>query len=1140
MSALRLILVSLVYHWRIHLAVALGVAAGTAVLTGALLVGDSMQGSLRDLTLQRLGRIDEVLLADRFFRTALAEELAQQPQFAQHFTAAVPGILLQVSLEHPDSERPAQAGRVNLIGCNQAFWELFPNQPVEFPKEREIVLNQPLAEQLGAVVGDSVILRLPRLTSIPPDSALGRKTDTVQSHRLTVRHIVPATGAGRFDLRPSQQLPRNAMVSLDWLAEQLQRPGRANLLLVAGRNAATAPSPEAEALVPQILKPTLADFGIRVEATTRGYLNITSERMLLEPAAERAIQKALSGYTVQPALTYLANTIACGDRQIPYSTITAVNLATASPLGPLTTPEGKPIERLALGEIVLNTWAARELQAKPGDTIRVTYFEPESTDGEVRETTAAFRLAAIAELAGPAADPALTPEVPGVTDQSAIADWDPPFPFDAKRIRKQDEQYWDTYRATPKAFVSRPTGRSLWASRFGETTSLRVVPPGGQAGPFEVTSAVEHSLGQHAAELGFAFQPVKRQGLAASAGTTPFSVLFVSLSFFLILAAVMLVALLFRLGVEMRASQVGILLALGLGQRRIRCLFAVEGLIVASVGSLVGVALGIGYAALMLTGLRTVWLAAVVTPFLRLHGTPESLTLGYGSGVAVAVVAVAWSVRDIGRMAPRQLLAGETSTAAHLPTRVAKGRMIAWGLVLVALVTSFAGFTMSEEIRAGVFFGAGTLMLAAGVTAFRARLHSGATGPAIAMGRGNLARLALRNAARNPSRSTLTVGAIAASAFLIVSISAFRLDPSTQTPRLPSGNGGFALVAETDQPIYFDPNTPHGQAELGFSSDDMAAMKGTTIFSLRVKPGEDASCLNLYRPSQPRLLGVPDDLHLIDRFAFSAYREIDMGKRGVSPWLLNNGPPWDKDPDGTPRVAAVLDEAMAKYSLHLWRGVGETFEITDGRGHPLRLEVVGLLKGSVLQGDVLISEAAFRHYFPEIGGYRYFLVESPPAHQTVVQDVLRRVLGDYGFTVETTGRRLARLQAVQNTYLSTFQTLGGLGFLLGTFGLGAVQLRSVLERRRELALFRAVGFRRRTLAALVLWENACLLMTGLACGIAAAAVAVLPHFFTGGAAIPWLSLAGILLAVLVVGLMAGSAAVRAALAAPVLETLRGE
>lgn len=1143
MSTFRLILASLVYHWRIHLAVALGVAAGAAVLTGALVVGDSMRGSLRDLTLQRLGRIDEVLLAHRFFRARLAQELAAQPEFSSHFTAAVPGILLQVSLENPDSEHPARAGRVNLIGCTPSFWELFPDRPAKVPEGRQIILNQALAEQLGVAVGDPVIVRLPRLTSIPADSALGRKSETIQSHRLTVSQIVPATGPGRFDLRPSQQLPRNALVSLDWLADQLERPDQANLILVAGRTAATAPPLEADALLQRILKPSLADFGIRVERTKQGYLNITSERMLLEPAAERAIRDALPEHTVQPALTYLANTIACGDRQIPYSTITAVNLATEPPLGPFMTPEGKPIERLAFGEMALNTWAAGELQAKPGDKIRVTYFEPESTEGEVREKTAEFRLAAIAELTGAAADPAFTPEVPGVTDQTAIADWDPPFPFDAKRIRKQDEEYWDTYRATPKAFVSRPTGGPLWASRFGETTSLRVVPQetrGGQVGRPNEEQAVEESLRQHAAELGFLFQPVKRQGLAAATGTTPFSLLFLGFSFFIILAAVMLVALLFRLGVETRASQVGLLLALGLGQSRISRLFAIEGLFVAGLGSLAGVVLGIGYAALMITGLETLWLAAIVTPFLRLHVTAVSLAVGYLSGVAVAFAAVAWSVWRVGRVAPRQLLAGVTGPALHLPENTGRWRMIAWGLCVVAVVMSFAGLAMSEEIRVGVFFGAGALMLAAGLTTLRARLRSGATGPAVAVGRGNLARLALRNAARNPGRSTLTLGAIATAAFLIVSVSAFRLDPATKEPHLHSGNGGFALVAETDQPIYYDPNTPSGQAELGFSSEDTAAISGTKVFAFRVKPGEDASCLNLYRPRQPRILGVPDELALSDRFAFSSYREADNGKMGTAPQLLAGGPPWEKDPDGTPRVAAVLDEATAKYSLHLWGGVGETLEITDGHGRPLRLEIVGLLKNSLFQGDVLINEKALRHYFPEVGGYRYFLVQTPPSRQATVYGVLQRVLGDYGFAGETTGQRLARLLAVQNTYLSTFQTLGGLGLLLGTFGLAAVQLRSVLQRRRELALLRAVGFRRRTLAGLVLLENAVLLVTGLGCGVIAAAVAVLPHFFVGGATVPWVPLASILLAVLVAGLLAGLAAVHAALSAPVLGTLRGE
>ena len=90
-------------------------------------------------------------------------------------------------------------------------------------------------------------------------------------------------------------------------------------------------------------------------------------------------------------------------------------------------------------------------------------------------------------------------------------------------------------------------------------------------------------------------------------------------------------------------------------------------------------------------------------------------------------------------------------------------------------------------------------------------------------------------------------------------------------------------------------------------------------------------------------------------------------------------------------------------------------------------------------------------------------------------------------------RRLAEFQAVENTYLGIFQALGGLGLLLGTAGLGIVVLRSVMERRGELALMQAVGFDQRTLRRLVLSEHWLLITVGLFIGTAAAVVAVLPE-----------------------------------------------
>jgi ABC-type antimicrobial peptide transport system permease subunit len=136
--------------------------------------------------------------------------------------------------------------------------------------------------------------------------------------------------------------------------------------------------------------------------------------------------------------------------------------------------------------------------------------------------------------------------------------------------------------------------------------------------------------------------------------------------------------------------------------------------------------------------------------------------------------------------------------------------------------------------------------------------------------------------------------------------------------------------------------------------------------------------------------------------------------------------------------------------------------------------------------------------------------------------------------------RLNAFNAVQNTYLGTFQVLGGLGLLLGSAGLGIVVLRNVLERRGELALLIAVGFRRRGLQRLVLGEHAALLALGLGIGLAAAAVAVLPALLSPGTHLPYGSLALTLGAVLVNGLSWTWMATRVALRGRLLDALRNE
>jgi hypothetical protein len=374
---------------------------------------------------------------------------------------------------------------------------------------------------------------------------------------------------------------------------------------------------------------------------------------------------------------------------------------------------------------------------------------------------------------------------------------------------------------------------------------------------------------------------------------------------------------------------------------------------------------------------------------------------------------------------------------------------------------------------------------------------------------------------------------MAAASFLIVAISAFRLEPTA------AGTGGFELMAQSDQPIFADLNSRDGRQEL--LNDLPEILEGCQVVSLRVKPGDDASCRNLYQSRKPRILGVTPgmikhfDAPQIPKFSWASIEARKLHQH--NPWhLLDAGtPPGEGHP-----IPVVLDKNTAMYGLHLYRGVGEEFELQYDDATTVRFRVVGLLSNSILQGSLLISEDDLLRLFPDVSGYQYFLIRVPPAKQQQVTSTLERRLGDQGFDVTETRAVLAGLLAVQNTYLSTFQSLGALGLLLGTFGLGAVQLRNVLERRGELALLRASGFRRRRLAGLVMLENGFLLLCGLGAGIFSAFFAVLPHLGGGGASIPFSTLGIVLAVVLSVGVVVGLAAVRATLRAPLLAALRGD
>ena len=1120
----RLIVQSLTFYWRTNVAVFLGIATAVAVLAGALLVGDSVRGSLRDLVLLRIGNTDQIVMSTDFMRETLAADLSAHPDFAGSFDGVSPIVLAEGLVTTQTGN--GRVNQVRVYGVDDRFWRFHGVDEISGPEGRQALLSPALAEDLGTEQGATILVRVQRPSEIPLESIHGNKEDLGRTIRANVAAVVPRESLGEFSLDPAQGEVYAVFLPLRLVQQDLNIDQRVNLLLVSTRpenrdedgNAATA---ALENIVRSAAE--LGDLGLNLRLMepsgtmilegSGGLIDARKERIALEEATTLDLE-------ARPMFTYLVNSLGNGSREIPYSLVTATNLTTLVPRADtFSASDEEPI--------VLSDWAANDLGVSIGDRLSMEYYVW-ADPGQLLTRTADFEVAGVVPI--DTGDRDMAPNYPGITDSAAVVDWDPPFPIDLGRIRSVDEEYWDLYRTTPKAFISLDRGRELWQSRYGSISSVRFAPNRGQvnSAEFEETAAnYAKSLGTALASggIGLTVRSVRSESLEASRGATNFSEYFVYFSFFLVVSALLLAALFFKLSVEGRGREIGLLRSVGYTPAMLRRLFLIEGLLLSSVGAVIGIWGGVGYAWVLVTGLGTWWVGAVGTTAVSLHVSSMSLAAGAAGGIVAAMACIWATLRGLASVSERRLLAGqladETVGGSRGRNRLARVGSILLGGVGVLLVAG-AGTGFVE--RAAGFFGAGMAFLAASLCFLMVRFSRPSEKILEGQGWWPVSRLGLRNATHRPARSVTAIGMIASATFILISVDAFRRDTITNTgPN--SGLGGFTLRVESLLPLLQDPNGVEGQALLGLNGFD-----SVDVEAFRVRPGDDASCLNLYEPTNPRIVAPSNSFIERGRFAFRGAQASNDAER-ANPWQILHR----REPDGA--IPVIADANSMTYVLH--RELGEEIVIAQG-DRSIRLRLVAALDDSIFQGELLMSEENFLELFPEHEGYRLLLVETEPprAEETVLS--IEDALLDFGGSATPTADHLARFHQVENTYLSTFQMLGGLGLLLGTIGLGAVLLRNVLERRRELALMRALGYQQWDFLTMSMAETLALLLAGLLTGVASAFLATAPVVLDRGGRLPGTLVLGLLGGVLVVGLVASLSATVAALRSPLLPALREE
>jgi len=1108
-----------VRHHRKSLAGAwIGMVIASAILTGALVVGDSVRGTLKERALERLAGAHYALFSgDRTFTSTLAtnrrDELHESLKNGDSRERVTPiasfqepcasGLALRATASLANGT--ARANSIQVYGVGAGFWSFVGASPSTVPKPGEVLLNYVLAGQLGAKAGDEIILRIAKPGLLSGDAVLSPRSKQILALRLVVKGVLPAAQGGELALTSRSAATQNAFVDLTELSARVGIPGRANLLLVGPVQVNSKSA--VEFLQGNLAANwTLNDASLRVTNTLSGW-ELRSPRVFLDEPIRRAALEA-AGSNAIPLLTFLANLITHQTNGTPYSMVTAA--------GPPYTPAD-----LRDDEIVLTDWLAQDLNVREGETVEVVYFLPTS-GAQLVEATNRFKIRACVPVTGIYADKTLMPDFPGLEDADSTRDWDAGFPLQHE-IRPKDEAWWKEHRGTPKAYVSLKAGQQMWANRFGNLTAIRV----NQSGPADQAGFEKALLAAlKPADLGLRFAAVRDRALAGAAQSQDFGGLFIGFSLFLVVSALLLISLLFRFNLEERARELGTLLALGYTGRLVQRWLLGEAAVLAITGGLAGGFLGLGYAKAMLHGLATAWRAAVGSAPLEFHFTAGTLLMGFAASSIVAVVAVWLGLRKASRQPPTRLLAGHLDSPPPGVGSVRTSRRWLWLaaaaglssllLVLWALVDSSAG--------SGAFFGAGSLLLFASL-AFLSQKIRGDASPVRAES-WTLFDLGRQACSRRPGRSLATIMLLAIGTFLVVSIGVFRLQTGSENAQSApsSGTGGFQLLGESALPVSQDLRSDRGRDFYGMDPD---LMKDARFVPIRVHAGDDASCLNLNRAIQPRLLGVNPD-QLSGRFQITAAAK---GLRRDEAWGLLKS-------SGDDIIPAIGDANSITYAMG--KKVGDTLDYTDERGRAFKVRIVGALANSILQGSLVIDETAFLERFPGEQGYRMFLIDAPSGNQVALRKELSRVLEDVGAEFTSTARRLEAFNAVQNTYLGTFQLLGGLGLLLGSAGLGVVVLRNVLERRGELAAMMAVGFTRRRLHSLVLGEHVYLLVLGLAAGLLAATVAVLPPALTQAVPVPWSSLALTLAGIVINGLAWSWLAASHALRGNLLEALREE
>jgi putative ABC transport system permease protein len=1094
MNLYRYISRSLWFFRKQHLAVLLGTLISTAVLTGALIIGDSVKYSLHQLLNMRLGEIEFAMpTGDRFVRADLAKDLSQELDIKVQAVLSVKGLAIE-------SETQSRVNGVQVYGIDNSFSELSEEGLPELKKD-EVAISRNLAEKLGLHKEDEFLLRVEKANLVPVNAPFVSDEDQSLALRLSVKAILEDKQLGRFSLRSNQVAPYNIFISREFLAGEMELIGKANLLLASSHGKEQISVLNLNESLAK--KWQVADAGLHLkELKEQSVFELSSDRIFIDEPIANEIHKMC--LPKDAMLTYFVNGLESKTGKTPYSFVTAI--------------ENEDVfSDIRTDRIHISSWLARDLKLKVGDSLSMNYF----VIGALRsleEESRKFLVSGIFSERTKKLDKAMMPSFPGLSNAGSCNDWDAGIPIDFTKIRDKDEAYWKKYKGTPKAMIGMSSALNMWSNKYGQYTAFRFYKEDNTL--ISLEKDILERL--HPSMLNLSFISVRNQGENAANNMVDFGELFLSLSFFIIAAGILLTLLIYALNLESRNQETGILKGIGFTDRKILKIRFLESLPTIILGGILGSLIGIAYNQAIIWGLNSVWQDVVRTNMIQLDVQLQTLMIGALIGMIIALLSVYW----VSKKNLKKSVVGLIQNTQSISNTAKKKRLslvIAGLTFVISLLIAAYAFASSEILNAELLMSSGGLLMIACFAAFYYFLiikdeKNSTSVP-------SLIELAIKNAARNKGRSLTIIVLLALGCFSVMITGANRKTFVDTESSSQSGTGAYKYWIETTLPVLNDINTDEGKEKLGLAGDSL--INTADFVQFRSLAGDDASCLNLNQVKRPRVLGFQADK--FDKRAAFSFAKLDDAVDKNHPWLALN------QDFGTDVIPAYADQTVIVWGLK--KAVGDTLLYKNEFGKSIKLLLIGGLNNSIFQGNILISDQNFQTHYPSISGSNLILADGK--NQTFINTVEDQ-LQDYGPQIQKASERLAAFYSVENTYLNMFMLLGALGVMIGTLGLGIVLLRNMLERKKELALLKALGFEQKSIFRLIMIENLFLLLTGLISGALAAFVGMLPSLFSDAFSIPVGFVLQVTLAILVFALISIYIPAKLAMKQNLIESLKNE